>query len=250
MEAKDFELPIQRDRTVIDICTFKWTQHGYRSKYGPQQVNTLRNMVKRNYNKPHRFVCITDDPTGIDPDIRIVPLWDDYRNLPNPSFKNGPSCFRRLKMFSREAAEFIGPRFACIDLDVVVTGDLSPIFDRQEDFVIWGDTFPGYWYNGSLWVMTAGSRAKVWETFDPHKSPKIANAAGRKGSDQGWISHCLGKGEKVFNVNDGIYSYNNHIKKMSGKLPENARIVIFHGVHDPWHDDIQRKHQWVKENYR
>jgi hypothetical protein len=237
---------------MLDICVFKWKQKGYRSTYGPEQVHVMRNMVKRNYGKPHRFTCITDDPHGINTDdIRVLPLWDDFGNLPNPSFRGGPSCFRRLKMFSKEAADFIGPRFACIDLDAVITGDLSGILDRSEDFIIWGDTVPGYWYNGSFWMMNAGARSKVWETFDPNKSPQIAHAAGRRGSDQGWISHCLGKGEATLSREEGIYSYNNHIhKKYGGKIPDNCRIVFFHGIHDPWHTDIQRKYAWVRENYK
>lgn len=235
---------------MLRVVTFKWRQKGYRSKYGPEQVNILRNMVARNYDKPFEFVCVTDDAEGIDKDIRVVPLWDDYSKMKNPSFRNGPSCYRRLKMFSKEAADFIGPRFVTLDLDCCIVRNVTPLWDTPEDFKIWGDTAPRIWYNGSMHIQTAGCRSKVWETFDPQISPKLADAAGQRGSDQGWIGYCLGPNEKTWSTGDGVYSYRNHIQKAGGHLPNNARIVIFHGMHDPWHVDIQRKHKWVKEHYR
>lgn len=233
------------------VCTFKWSKPGYRSKYGPENVNTLASMVRRNYVGDLDFVCITDDPDGISPEIRIVPLWDEFRNLKNPSFSNGPNCYPRLKMFDASMADIIGPRFACFDLDVVITRNLNPILDRKDDFLIWGDTVPGYWYNGSFWMMDAGARHQVYSQFDPVKSPRVSHAAGRRGSDQGWIAHCLGPHENTVSRRDGVFSFNNHIQRLyKGNLPLTARIVVFHGLHDPWHPEIQQRYQWVKEHYR
>jgi hypothetical protein len=237
---------------VLEICCFKWKPAPrYRSKFGPETVNILRNMLERNYSKPHRLTCITDDPAGIDPRVRIIPLWTDHANLRNPNGSHNPSCYRRLKLFSAEAAEIIGPRFAVMDLDTVIVGDMAPIFDRPEDFVIWGGVGPSHspktWYNGSLWMLTAGSRTKVWEQFDPKTSPRTSRAAGCFGSDQGWIAHCLGPNEAMFSQDDGVYSYRIHL---AGKpLPQNARLVNFHGKIDPWHP-IARRQDWIREHYR
>lgn len=235
---------------MLEIVTFKWKpQRHYRSKFGPETVNVLRSMLERHYEKPHRLTCITDDSCGIDSRVRIIPLWDDHSKLRNPSGAHNPSCYRRLKLFSREAAELIGPRFVVLDLDVVILSDISPIFDRTEDFLIWGDTHPRTWYNGSLWMLTAGSRTKVWEEFDPVNSPRLAHSAGRFGSDQGWISYCLGPNETKLGKEDGVYSYRVHLKEGTRVPPDNARIVIFHGKHDPWHPMAQQ-HQWVRAHYR
>jgi hypothetical protein len=234
---------------MLDVVTFKWKQKGYRSTFTGEHVNVLRNMARRHYQKPHRFSCITDDPAGIDKDIRIIPLWDDYANLPNPAFHGGPSCYRRLKAFSAEAAEIIGPRFVSLDLDVVITGDMSPVWDRTEDFVIWGDAVKGYWYNGSMWMMTAGARRQVWETFDPVRSPKEAHRAGRRGSDQAWIAHCLGPNEATWTTRDGVYSYRFHCQEGRKAPPPDARVVIFHGKIDPWSREAMRW-EWVRKNWR
>lgn len=237
---------------MLDVVFWKWTpKAGYRSKFSAQHVNIAASMVRRHYRKPHRINCITDDPQGIDSSIRVISLWSDYRNLRNPSFRNGPSCYCRLKAFSKEAADIIGPRFVSLDLDFVAVGDLSPLWDRDDDFIVWGDTFlaqdpgvPGY--NGSMWMMTAGARSQVWERFDPLKSPQEANRARRMGSDQGWITYVLGKGEKMWTTADGVYSWRKHCRK-TGKLPPDARIVFFHGV--PW-TAVPPPISWVRENYK
>ena len=81
---------------TLSIVTFKWKPIGnYRSIFGPEQVKVMRSMVARNYPEPHRFICVTDDPAGLE-DVETVPLWDDYSHIPNPSFRGGPSCYRRL----------------------------------------------------------------------------------------------------------------------------------------------------------
>lgn len=233
----------------MDICTFKWKPAtGYRSKFGPEAVNVLASMVRRHYQKPHRFTCITDDPKGIDSNIRIVPLWSDYGNLPSAYGSRNPSCYRRLKLFSAEAKELIGPRFVSLDLDMVITGDLSPLWDRTDDFIIWKSPTPPprYLYNGSMMLMTAGVRKAVWESFHPVKSVQETRAKRMFGSDQAWISLKLGPGEKTWDEGDGVYSFRLQINRQS--LPDKAKAVIFHGEFDPW-DKYCQQIDWVRANY-
>lgn len=236
--------------SALNIVTFKWTPpQGYRSVFGPQTVNVLKRMVARHYDRPHTFTCVTDDPKGIDPDVRIVPLWNDHASLPSPHGAHNPSCYRRLRVFAPDIASVLGERFLCIDLDTVITGDLSPIFDRTEDFIIWGETDRRSFYNGSMFMLSAGARPQVWTDFDPSASPQTAKSAGKFGSDQGWISYRLGPGEATWGRQDGVYSYRVHLRPQRGKLPKNAKVVNFHGREDPWSHPIQ-KLAWVRECYQ
>lgn len=236
--------------TTLSFVTWKWpSPKGYRSTFGPAQVNTLARMVARQYTEPHRFICVTDEPEGIDPAVEVLPAWNDFADLPSPSGGHNPSCYRRLRMFARDIGQSFGPRFVSMDLDVVITGDLRPLVNRDEEFVIWGDTNPSTFYNGSLILMSAGARPHVWERFDPVASPKAAKAAGHHGSDQGWISHCLGPKETKWGKADGVYSYRNDIERNGDRLPSGARIVVCHGPRDPWGSHLQRL-PWVKEHYR
>lgn len=236
---------------MLDVCCFKWATPGYRSTFGPETVNTLARMVARHFHREHRFTCITDDPAGIDPTIRVIPLWKDWAHLQSPHGGGNPACYRRLKLYSPEARTIIGERILALDLDVVITGDVTPLWDRSEDFVIWGDTAPGTPYNGSMVLMTAGCRAQVWETFDPIESPKAATKLGYWGSDQAWISCCLGPNERIWTWQDGVYSFRNHmiVRGRPGILPSGARIVIFHGKFDPWEPEVQRTYGWIKMHY-
>lgn len=234
---------------MLTVVCFKWTPlPGYRSKYGPETVNTLRRMVARCYPHPHDFVCVTDDAAGIDPEVRIVPLWSDFADVPNHSGPKHPSCYRRLKLFASEMADVIGPRFVALDLDCVLTADVSSLWNRPEEFVIWGKTHYSTFYNGSMMLMTAGARAQVWTSFDPQRSPAAAAAAGHFGSDQAWISHCLGPNEARWSHRDGVYSYRNDLRRRPSALPATARIVLFHGRLDPWSPGVAAL-PWVKVNY-
>lgn len=235
---------------MLSVICWKWRPvNGYRSKFGPETVNTLRRMVRRHYPSPHRFICVTDEPNGLDTDVEVLPLWNDFANVPSPHGGKQPSCYRRLKAFSAEAVEWFGPRFVSLDLDTVIVGDLRPLFDRPEDFLVWGETHPRSFYNGSMWMMTAGARRQVFEDFDPVKSPRMAKAAGRFGSDQGWLSYRLGPGEATWGRQDGVYSFRVHLQNGAVPLPDNARIVMFHGHQDPW-SPRSKGIDWIREHYQ
>lgn len=235
---------------MLTVVCWRWTAPWrYRSTYAPATVHALRRMVARHYAKPHRFVCVTDDPRGLD-DIETVPIWSEGIDIKPPEGRNWPSCYVRLRAFSAEAREWFGDRYVSLDLDTVITGDLAPLFDRSEDFVIWNETdWPGVQhYNASIWLLTPGTRTQVWDRFDPARSPREAFRAGGRGGDQAWISHVLGPGEAVFTPADGVLSYRRLMLEQGSRLPAHARIVNFHGIVDPWSPAAQAI-GWVREHY-
>lgn len=235
---------------MLTFVAFKWKPtRGYRSNFGPESVIVLRNMINRHYHEPHRFVCVTDDVSGLQ-GVETFPLWNDHAEVPNPNGSHNPSCYRRLKLFSQDARKWFGDRLVCIDLDTVIVRDITPLFDTDVDFKIWGESdFPKtQWMNGSLWMLKTGTRTKVWTEFNPRVSPWGASRAGARGSDQGWMSYILGKNEAMWGREDGIYSFRKHIAA-TGLLPEDARLVCWHGRIDPWHPEAQRI-PWVREHYQ
>lgn len=240
----------------MEFVTCKWRPAGnYRSQFGASTVNTLWSMLQRNHPGPVRLTCITDDARGISSEVQVLPLWPTYGNVPSPHGLGNPSCYRRLPLFGDElpgigpVREVIGDRFVHLDLDVVITGNIAPLFAGGEAFRIWGDTAKGTPYNGSLWMMQAGARRQVLEQFDPIDSPKKSLAMRYIGSDQGWIGACLGPDEPKWSTRDGVYSFRNHIQRSGYLLPTGARIVIFHGSVDPWSRQAQLL-SWVRKHYR
>ena len=248
---------------MLTIVCWKWEplNPNYRSKFDASTVNTFRSMVERHYHGPHEVVCITDNPIGIDERVRIVPLWDDFRFVQSPLGVEYPACYVRLRAFDASMHSVLGNRFISVDLDCVITNDVTDLWNRREDFVIWENntrpfTSPGTPlkpitpYNGSMWMMNAGARQQVFSDFDPHKSPIETYNAGYVGSDQAWFAHCLGPKEATWKSLDGVYSWRQHMKNRMYMLPEDARIVFFQGGEDPWDQSARDKAPWIEEHYR
>jgi hypothetical protein len=262
----------------LKIITFLWG-----NEYSANNANILKNMVKRNLQIPHEFICITDHEKDLfDKDIRVIPLWEnetlDIENFKNLKFKNTdktiqqkflgyyytiiqrkPNCFRRLKLFSEEAKEIIdGEYFLWLDLDCLIVKDFTELIPRNIDFKIWKSKI-GTWqpYNGSMLFHKIGTRKELWNEFDINTSPLYAWKSGYQGSDQAWIAHRLGSKEEVWTNKDGVLSFRNDVidyeikanYKMN-QLPSNTKIVFFHGfAGKPWDSHIMEKYPWVKDNY-
>lgn len=234
---------------MLTVCCFKWRPfEGYRSEYAPETVHVLKSMVSRHYTDPFRFVCITDDPTGLN-GIETVPLWNDYADIPHPSSPGKhPSCYRRLKVFAPEMRAILGKRFVVMDLDCVILGDLRPLWNRPEDFIGLAGTQPPTTFNGSMFLMNAGARPRVWQDFNPTFSPINAQKAGHYGSDQAWISYILGPREARWTTADGVFSYRLHVAPAKGRVPKGAKLVFFNGKKDPWSPEI-RGMDWIEQHY-
>ncbi len=256
---------------MLNIVTWKWKQppNPPRNKRKPcefsaKHVNTLYNMVSRHLHIPFNFICITDDPEGINPDIKIIPIWKDYLDV--------HGCYVRLKAFSDEAKHFLGSKFVSFDLDCVITNNITPLLDRDEDFMIWEDREKRRTpYCGSLWMHKPGTHTHIWNNFDINQSMKKTREAGFvTGTDQAYLSYKFYSNVATWTKEDGIYNFKIHIMKKQvyrrtrrdvrykkefvelhdGQLPEDARIVFFNGTNvDPSLPSLQEKYPWIKEHW-
>lgn len=226
------------------VC-WKWG-----AEFAAKHVNVLRAMLARHYHGPHELVCITDDVEGLDPRIRTHPCPVHFEGLQNPDGERFPSCYRRLWNFSAEAAEVLGPRFLAIDVDVIVTGDITDLMDRQTaSFVGWTDVrFKWRKVAGGIYMLAGAKHRDVWETFDPYTSPQLAAAAGCHGSDQGWISLCMYPPPAAFTARDGVVS----LKWLRPGLldpPRSVRIVSTPGKYNPWNRELQSRYSWIRKHW-
>ena len=150
-------------------------------RYGPDYVDKLRAMVGRHLRRPHRFVCLTDDASGIDPAI-------DCRPLPalalQPAWERSP--WRKLSCLSAELADLDGP-VLFLDLDLVVVDALDPFFDWPGRFCIienWTQRGRGIG-NSSVFRFEAGAHADLLDHFRAH----AAEIVGRFANEQSYLSH-------------------------------------------------------------
>lgn len=229
---------------MISVISWLWNQPGGRTKFTAEHVAIWADMVRRNLSMPHRIACVTNErlPRGI---ARIRPPGD-FEDIAAPWGTSKPNCYRRLAMFRRDAAELFGERFVCMDLDCVVGGPLDPLFDRPEDLVLFKGTAPDRPYNGSLMLIRAGCRPKVFERFNQ----TVATISGEKfvGSDQAWLAQCLGGREKTWSERDGVYWYGPLYKAVAKK--KTPRLLFFPGKIKPWTLAPIKIDPFVTNNYR
>ena len=150
------------NKEPLRIVTFFWddpnAKHKGNYEFSIEHVNRLARAFKKHLKIDHEFVCVTDNPDGIDVGlVRIIPLWDEFRDLGR--------CFVRLGVYSSAMRDIIGPRFACIDLDTVIVGDVTPIFARTEPFIGYRDSKNPRCYSGCFYLMDAGAKEEVYKTF-------------------------------------------------------------------------------------
>ncbi|GAG21793.1 unnamed protein product, partial [marine sediment metagenome] len=151
--------------------------------------------------------------------------------------------------------------------------DITPIFTRDEDFIIWGEDWRKLPYCGALWMLKCGARPHVWDRFNPEDYQPNAHGLYSKGSDQKHINKILYPGEVTWTDRDGVYNFatdvkdygedterqrahflrahckkgHKKVKGSDGALPDNARIVFFNGAHDPSNKQLQKEYPWIQE---
>lgn len=105
--------------TPVFLC-FKWG-HGYPCKY----TNILFRALSDTMESPYRFICMTDDPTGLEEGIETQPFPDFA--MAQADWKRG--MWAKLAAFSPDVVA-PGTPVIMMDVDVVVLRDLTPLFDH------------------------------------------------------------------------------------------------------------------------
>lgn len=219
-------------------------------KYPAHYANKLFASLHRNMSEPFRFILNTNQQNLAFNRTLNFETWPiDPRDF---ELLYTPGCFARLRMFDAQwqKERFISPgdRIVNIDLDAVVTGNLSTQFARADDFIILQDvnTTNPCPYNGSIWLFHAGERHDVWSDFSltAYKERDVPFHAFP--DDQGWLWHKFPKADK-FTGGLGFYAFKKRGWPSGDDLPQGARLVAFPG----WRDPSKFTHiPWVKDNWR
>ena len=237
-----------------------WAWNGGRD-YGPEQGRVVAAMLARHMSMPYRFVVIADDTSGDWGEAEVIetpPVARALGKLKSVEGDGFPSSYRRLWMFSREAAE-LGTRLLLTDLDIVVTGDWAPLLDFDVPFIGWrpGQNWPKPSQEirlaGGMYLLAAGEVTEVWDRFEGKPSILEARKANYRGSDQAWISYCLAGTAPVWPKGCGIYSIRDMTRDNRQKRtlapPADARVVHFNGHGKPWHAVTRAQHPWVERHW-
>lgn len=209
---------------MIHVITWLWG-----SKYASHYVERLARGIERNLGAHTFTVC---EPRPEDRHLTEI-----------------PGCFARLRTFDPDWQTSMGfgagDRILCLDLDLIVTGNLSPIVSRPEPFVILqgANSKNTCRYNGSAWLLTAGYRPDVWTGFSIEAASKAPHW--KYPEDQSWFEAKM-PDAGAYGPKDGVYGFHKPGWHEGDALPVNARIVAFPGSRDPG----QFTHlPWVKDHW-
>lgn len=112
----------------VNILTLKWG-----NLYSADYVNRIYRGVKAHLKRPFRFVCVTDDPTGLAEGIDAEPFPSrppEMKNLYGYAKKGWPNIYSKLLVFRPGFADLKGPTLF-LDIDQIITGDLDRFFDYE-----------------------------------------------------------------------------------------------------------------------
>ncbi len=110
---------IKKNDKEVNVICIKWG-----TLYGPEYVNKLKNMIKRNTNYNVNFHCFTEVSEGLDSDVNVHPLPVMHMDMADCKWayrKEAGLCDDNLGGLN-------GQRVFFFDLDTVIIGNLDPLF--------------------------------------------------------------------------------------------------------------------------
>lgn len=221
----------------------KWIvclKHG--SKYNHEYVNKLYNMVVRQSTVPFKFACITEDPSGINHKIKIIPL---------PEHRNIKGWWYKTWVFSDDLP--ISGTILFLDLDLVLIRNIDDFWNYHPDqFAIIRDfnrSTVKEWnkFNSSIFRFNKGQFNFVWNNFIQNLS-----VMQKMHGDQDWIFDQIKK-NFVYWPDEWVRSYKWEVRNRQDlirignkrvfnsvdnpKIELNTKVLVFHG--DPKPEEVQ-----------
>ena len=243
----------------VNVLCIKWGR-----KYGPDYVNRLHSMVRRHLRRPFRFVCLTDDGTGIDPAIEVKPIpaigFAEFDDREPWTFGHG---WLKLTSFADPLYDLTGTTLF-LDLDIVIVDSLEPFFEHPGEFVVikeW-DKKDGTG-NTSVYRFTIGAHADALD----HLRQGYPRVVDEVRNEQEFITGYLGRQGKVsYWPDEWCRSFKRHCMRRGlmnwfapPVIPPGARVIAFHGKPNPpdaiagvsgkWYRRVLPT-PWVAEHWR
>jgi uncharacterized Rossmann fold enzyme len=194
---------------------------------GAEYVNRLYDSVVRNLQAgfPGRFVCFTDDASGLDPGIHVREIPQDLSGW-----------WAKIWLFSKDAFHE-GDRVLYFDLDTVITGPLDNLAMCRSDFAMLRDVYNPKHFGSGVMAWEAGRHTHIWDNWLDAGKPEV------EGGDQTWIEASTNP-----DVLQDLYPGRLRSYKVECRhgIPKNTSVVFFHGLPRP-HEVLDG---WVPEVWK
>lgn len=219
----------------VNFICIKWG-----TRYGPEYVNRLLAGVSRHLHRRFGFYCCTEDPTGLDPGVRVIPFPE------NPGIKRGwPDVLVKLMIMQDGFGGLSGPTLF-LDLDVVIMDSIDCFFDyRPGEYCIIHNWVSGLRAltgnrpavgNSSAFRFEAGASGEVAETF--FREMHLAEDRNVFNTEQAFMTHAMKK--VAWWPEEWCRSYKRFCRRpfplnlvLPPRPPAGCRILVFHGRPDP-----------------
>lgn len=227
--------------------------------YGPEFVNNLYAMVKRNLTIPFRFICLTDDETGIHKDIDIIPT---------PSHLQG--WWQKIAYFQTPLADITGPILA-LDLDVIVVDNIDCFFSYQPDDFVMKIDKPTHGFSSCVMRFNANQYSHIYNNLNLKKIDHAIDNSDRNNfkkkkywGDQIWITEQMEQDPQGRQVKTwpkpwiplfGVATHTPPGTKKRFIIPESAKIIAWAAYKNDQRRHYEEiKHIWhsdnITKNYR
>lgn len=202
------------------MTTFVCLNQGNYCGRGAEYVNNLFDMVRRNLsdNVEGRFVCLTDDPTGLHEDICAISLPDDIKGW-----------WGKLYMFKRGLFPDM-ERMIYFDLDTLIVSNIDSIVSYSGDFAILRDFMNANTLAPGVMLWRAGACSEIWNEWEAQGRPEAPMG------DLWWINSIKDKLPKVNILQDIMQDkFVSYKMQSTNAPPKGSSVVCFHGLPRP-HD--------------
>ncbi len=225
----------------VNIICMKWGE-----KYGSEYVNKLHGMIERNISFPFVLTCFTDNNAGINPKISTCSL--PKLSLPDNTPERG---WNKLSTLQKDLGGLKG-EVLFLDLDVVIVSNIDELFSYPAEFAIIKDTKlkRSVTGNSSVFRFKIGEHTdilkKFQEDFDTVKK--------QHRNEQAFLSAEIHKKNQLdYWPQEWCPSFKYHCMKQwpfnyfqDPEIPEEAKIVIFHGHPEPHEAIAGITHKWYR----
>ncbi|MDB6080445.1 MAG: nucleotide-diphospho-sugar transferase [Akkermansiaceae bacterium] len=224
----------------VNIVCMKWG-----TRYPSHYVNILYRSLGKHLSRPFRFLCITDDTTGLVDGVETMPF------PPNPGITQAkwPNVFMKLVITEDGFANLVGPTLF-LDLDLVVLDSIDSFFDYKpgKNIIIhnWIERRKQIFRkrpeigNSSIFRFEAGKSQYIYDTF----INQIHEADDRTKfrTEQVFLTYAMK--ERYWWPEEWVRSFKYHCRPafplnliLAPQKPRGAKFLVFHGQPDP-HDAI------------
>lgn len=203
--------------------------------YSAEYVNVLFNACKAFITGPFRFVCLTEDASGIDPAVEVYPIPEI--GLDHWHWYNG--AWPKLGVF---LGDLHGLRGRClfIDLDTVLLGNIDAFFEQPGPLVAI-DSRPWKYKSGeprtmsSIFAFELGAMPEVVSTLQGDRDALVAKYKIEQDYLHGEVAGIQ------YWPQPWVVSFKYHVRQpllldrfLPPKRPGgDARVLVFHGKPRP-----------------